>query len=132
MPSCRYTRIEITPEAYLGLEAEAIIQGKTLKRLASELIIKGVSQKALRFVSEDVGIPVSSTSLRASKGEIRSRKKAKLSENKDAIETIKTLWSQQPRPSQREIARQIGYPASSTKLQIKKMIESGDLPQNHT
>jgi hypothetical protein len=50
MPSIRYTRIEITPEAYRSLEAEAILQGKTLKRLASELILKGVSKKALDFV----------------------------------------------------------------------------------
>jgi len=51
VPSTRYTRIEITPEAYRSLEAEAILQGKTLKKLASELILKGVSQKALDFVS---------------------------------------------------------------------------------
>ncbi len=52
MPSTRYTRIEITPDAYRSLEAEAILQGKTLKRLASELILKGVSKKALDFVQE--------------------------------------------------------------------------------
>lgn len=52
MPSVRYTRIEITPDAYRSLEAEAILQGKTLKKLASELIIKGVSKKALDFVQE--------------------------------------------------------------------------------
>jgi hypothetical protein len=56
MPSIRYTRIEITPEAYRSLEAEAILQGKTLKRLASELILKGVSKKALDFVQ----VPLSS------------------------------------------------------------------------
>jgi hypothetical protein len=50
MPSIRYTRIEITPEAYRSLEAEAILQGKTLKKLASELILRGVSRKALDFV----------------------------------------------------------------------------------
>jgi hypothetical protein len=50
MPSIRYTRIEVTPEAYRALEAEAILQGKTLKKLASELIMKGVSRKALEFV----------------------------------------------------------------------------------
>ncbi len=54
MPSTRYTRIEITPDAYRSLEAEAILQGKTLKRLASELILKGVSKKALDFVQEPV------------------------------------------------------------------------------
>jgi hypothetical protein len=50
MPSTRYTRIEVTPDAYRALEAEAILQGKTLKKLASELIMKGVSRKALEFV----------------------------------------------------------------------------------
>jgi len=54
MPSVRYTRIEITPDAYRSLEAEAILQGKTLKKLASELILKGVSKKALDFVQEAV------------------------------------------------------------------------------
>lgn len=52
MPSTRYTRIEITPYAYRALEAEAILQGKTLKKLASELIMKGISRKALEFVKE--------------------------------------------------------------------------------
>ncbi len=52
MPSTRYTRIEITPDAYRALEAEAILQGKTLKRLASELIMRGISRKALDFVKE--------------------------------------------------------------------------------
>ena len=50
MPSTKYTRIEITPDAYRSLEAEAILQGKTLKKLASELILNGVSKKALDFV----------------------------------------------------------------------------------
>lgn len=52
MPSIKYPRIEITQEAYLALEAEAILQGKTLKKLASEIILKEMSQKALNFVQE--------------------------------------------------------------------------------
>jgi hypothetical protein len=52
MPSVKYTRIEITQEAYMALEAEAILQGKTLKKLASEMILKGASRKALNFVQE--------------------------------------------------------------------------------
>jgi hypothetical protein len=51
MPSNRHTKIEITPEAYKALEAEAIIQEKTLKKLASEMILKGVSKKALDFIA---------------------------------------------------------------------------------
>jgi len=52
MPSVKYTRIEITQEAYMALEAEAILQGKTLKKLASEMVLKGASKKALNFVQE--------------------------------------------------------------------------------
>ncbi|MFA6373219.1 MAG: hypothetical protein WCW68_11375 [Methanothrix sp.] len=52
MPSIKYTRIEITSDAYRSLEAEAILQGKTLKKLASELILRGVSKKAIDFVKE--------------------------------------------------------------------------------
>ncbi len=52
MPSVKYTRIEISQEAYLALEAEAILQGKTLKKLASEMILQGSSKKALNFVQE--------------------------------------------------------------------------------
>jgi ribosome biogenesis SPOUT family RNA methylase Rps3 len=51
MPSNRHTKIEITSEAYKALEAEAIIQEKTLKKLASEMILKGVSKKALDFIA---------------------------------------------------------------------------------
>jgi predicted CopG family antitoxin len=56
MPSTRYTRIEITPDVYRALEAEAILQGKTLKKLASELIMRGISRKALDFVKEAAAV----------------------------------------------------------------------------
>jgi predicted HTH transcriptional regulator len=127
MPSGRYTRIEITPEAYMGLEAEAILQGKTLKRLASELILKGISHKALRFIHEGV-----KSFYEESDGEDISEqatlimaRRPRISENNEAIEQIKVLWSQNPRPSQREIAKIIDYPASSTKYLIKNMLEKG-------
>ena len=54
MPSAKYTRIEITQEAYEALEAEAILLGKTLKKLASELVLKGISKKALNFVQDSI------------------------------------------------------------------------------
>lgn len=128
MPSTRYTRIEITQEAYMGLEAEAVLQGKTLKKLASDLILKSISAKALRFVQQ------SSKSLSGDEVEGQEevahaigRHRSRISENAEAIAQIKDLWSQIPRPSQREIAKIINYPASSTKYQIKNMLERGEL-----
>ena len=125
MPSGRYTRIEITPEAYMGLEAEAILQGKTLKRLASELILKGISQKALKFIREDVRTGCDEEALEHE--DLTRTRRLRISENEEAIEQIKVLWSQDPRPSQREIAKIIDYPASSTKYLIKNLLERGEL-----
>jgi len=125
MPSGRYTRIEITQEAYMGLEAEAVLQGKTLKKLASELILKSISNKALQFIQKSNR---SAYVEKAKEGSVGIRNhRLKISENADVIEQIKVLWSQNPRPSQREIAKIIEYPASSTKYQIKSMRERGEL-----
>lgn len=54
MSSPRYTKIEITPEAYLALEVETVLKAKTLKSLASELILKGVSQESLDFAQKAI------------------------------------------------------------------------------
>jgi hypothetical protein len=54
MPSPKYTKIEVTPKAYLALEAEAVLQRKTLKSLASELILKGISQESLEFAQRAI------------------------------------------------------------------------------
>lgn len=55
MSSLKYTKIEITPEAYLALEAESILRSKTLKKLASELIVRGVSKESLEFAQRVTG-----------------------------------------------------------------------------
>lgn len=128
MPSTRYTRIEITQEAYMGLEAEAVLKGLTLKKLASDLILRSISPKALKFVQQGGGLPPvqdrESIQLNSPK-----RRRLRISEDQVAIQRIKDLWSMEPRPSQREIARRINYPSSSTKYQIKMMLERDELRQ---
>ena len=52
MPSQKHTKIEISLEAYLALESESILQDKTLKKLASEFILKGVSKESLDFAQK--------------------------------------------------------------------------------
>jgi len=109
----------------MGLEAEAVLQGKTLKKLASELILKSISQKALRFIHERDQFLYAEE---AEENGIGTRThRPRISGNAEAIEQIKVLWSKEPRPSQREIAKIIDYPASSTKYQIKTMLEKGEL-----
>jgi hypothetical protein len=130
MPSDRYTRIEITREAYMGLEAEAVLQGKTLKKLTSELILRNISPKALRFIHEGDKSLYGKEAVEGEEAletaDLRIHR-PRISNNAEAIEQIKVLWSQNPRPSQREIAKIIDYPASSTKYQIRNMLENGEL-----
>ena len=127
MPSTRYTRIEITQEAYMGLEAEAVLQGKTLKKLASDLILRSISAKALRFVQQSSKSLYGEDTKEQEEAEVGSSRRPRISVNTEAIQQIKNLWSISPRPSQREIAKIINYPASSTKYQIKNMLERGEL-----
>ena len=56
MPIPKHTKIEITPEAYLALESETILQSKTLKRLASDLILRGVSKESLDFAQRALSV----------------------------------------------------------------------------
>lgn len=129
MPSTRYTRIEITQEAYMGLEAEAVLQGKTLKKLASDLILNSISAKALNFVLlRSESFPGDEASLNRD-AYVTGGQRSRISDNQEAIQRIKDLWSQNPRPSRREIARIIDYPASSTKYQIKNMLQRGELKE---
>lgn len=133
MPSSRYTRIEITEEAYMGLEAEAVLQGTTLKKLASQLILKSISQKALQFIHESNQSPFNKKETEKgtdAENKINlGKRRPRISINNEVIEQIKVLWSRNPRPSQREIARIIDYPSSSTKHQIKSMLEKGELKE---
>jgi len=127
MQSARYTRIEITEEAYMGLEAEAVLQGKTLKKLASNLILQSISSKALRFVQESSPLPPEEDAEIEKQFSAPKRHRLRISEDRAAIQQIKDLWAENPRPSQREIARRINYPASSAKYQIKMMLQRGEI-----
>jgi hypothetical protein len=57
MSSPKHTKIELTREAYLALESETLLQSKTLKRLAYELILDGVSKASLDFARMTVNEP---------------------------------------------------------------------------
>ena len=54
-------------------------------------------------------------------------KRKRLAKDQAAIETIKELWEQSPRPNKAEIARAIGYPATTTSDMIKRLKEKGKL-----
>jgi hypothetical protein len=53
--------------------------------------------------------------------------KPKLSQNPQALAKIEELWSQTPRPSIMEIAKEIDYPKATVTNNIKKRVKIGEL-----
>lgn len=56
-----------------------------------------------------------------------SQKRKRLEKDQLAIEQIKEMWSQSPRPTITEIARHIRYARSTTSESIKRMRKSGEI-----
>ena len=54
-------------------------------------------------------------------------KRKSLAKDQAAIEQIKELWKQSPRPTKTAIARSIGYPATTTSEMIGRMLKKGEL-----
>ena len=54
-------------------------------------------------------------------------KRKSLAKDQAAIEQIKELWKQSPRPTKAGIARTIGYPATTTSEMIGRMLKKGEL-----
>lgn len=50
-PSEKQNKTELTRKAMIGLKAEATARGKSMKEVASELILAGISPQARAFVS---------------------------------------------------------------------------------
>ena len=54
-------RVELTPEAFKIVEAEAYLTGKTMKEIASDILMSGCSEEASKiiFVKENIsGVPL--------------------------------------------------------------------------
>jgi hypothetical protein len=46
-------RVELSPEARRALEIESVLQRISMKDLASDLILKGISSKTLELLNEE-------------------------------------------------------------------------------
>ena len=54
-------------------------------------------------------------------------KRKRLAKDQAAIEQIKELWMQSPRPTKTAIAKAICYPATTTSEMITRMLKRGEL-----
>lgn len=138
--SSKAPRVEITEKALKVLKIETALSGLNQKTELEALILRGASSRTLALVDEkplmenDVQkmakIPKKEIeTVCQPKGEIVvcEPKQKRLSENPDALQKIRELWSQDPRPSYAEIGRIIGYKKPTVFEKIKRMIKNGEL-----
>lgn len=138
------SRVEITEKALKVLKIETALSGLSQKTELEALILRGASSRTLALVEEKplmendiitgklAKIPKQEIETTCqTKGEIVvcEPKQKRLSENPDALQKIRELWSQSPRPSYAEISRIIGYKKPTVFDRIKQMVKNGELPE---
>lgn len=144
MTTKKLYRLEVTPDAYQIIEAEAFLHGRTLKSIASEIIANHCSKEAINLSRAKSGKmeepkehrdekPEKQTIIEPECGAVTDAdiskstpKRRRLEKDQPAIERIKELWTAGERNISR-IARAIGYSRSTVGDHIGRMKERGDL-----
>ena len=141
MTTKKLYRLEVTPDAYQIIEAEAFLHGRTLKSIASEIIANHCSKEAINLSRAKSGKmeepkehrdekPEKQTIIEPECGAVTDAdipaKRRRLEKDMQAIEQISTMWAAGERNISR-IARTIGYSRSTVGDHIGRMKERGDL-----
>jgi hypothetical protein len=140
MPQRKYPRIEIDQRAYDALQAEGILQHRTVREIATEAILGHISTEAIEFIDrktkgpktakpEDIATerPQDHKTDKDECGAVTvADKRKRLFENPDALQQIKTLWAEGVHNGT-AISKKIGYPKATVAEHIKKLKEKGEL-----
>ncbi|MCJ7444976.1 MAG: winged helix-turn-helix transcriptional regulator [Methanotrichaceae archaeon] len=135
-------RITLTFEAHKALTIQAALEGEAVGNLASKIILEyakdakealeAIEKKKLELiVAEDIPQTKKKPISRVKQAIIQKKKKElqkkkKLSQDPETLEKIQELWQNGQRSSS-QIARKIGYPKTTVRDAIKRMIRRGDI-----
>ena len=137
-------RLEVTPDVYQIIEAEAFLRGRTLKSIASEIIANHCSKEAINLSRAKSGKmeepkehrdekPEKQTIIKPECGAVTDAdisksnpKRRRLEKDQPAIKQIKELWTAGER-STTKISQAIGYPRSTTGDHMGRMKDKGEL-----
>jgi hypothetical protein len=134
-------RIEVDPDAFAAIEAEAFLRRSTMKAVASEILRSNTSQEAIEIARKRDNSVIASLGHHdetpnnqmieepeCSEPEHDDPKPTKrtLVRDQAAVAKIKELWVSGERNAA-EIARQIEYPRATVHENIKKLIQKGTL-----
>jgi Winged helix-turn-helix DNA-binding len=140
----RKPRITIDPSTFLALRIWGALKDMEPSVLVDQIVMDSLPSEVKQILNlketqvkpsegEKVSLgegkkikPKEREKIEAQKGKKAERKK--LSDNKAVLGKIEKLWQQDPRPSYGKIAKEIGYPKSTIRDAIRKMIDSGKIP----
>jgi hypothetical protein len=146
MPKDERAKVTLTPDAFKALQLEAMLHDTSLQETASNLIIKAACPKCKEMLAimnrpnqelaqETKGeidqLPKGTIAIKP-KGEIAQvpivpkAKRRRLSEDTKALERIKELWASGVY-SPAKIGKAIGYAETTTRENIQKLREKGEL-----
>jgi hypothetical protein len=139
----KYPRIEIDQKAYDGLQIEAVLRHKTTREIATEALLSHISKEALSVLDHKTVMPEDIATKRpldhkttedecgavtvADNRQSPAKKPKRLSANPDALQKIKEMYAQSPRPSLAKMSEQIGYHKATIHDAIQRMKKSGEL-----
>jgi len=126
-------RVEVSPEAFALVESEAFIAGRTMKAIASEILIAHCSKEAAnvsrlrvhRDKKPDKQMIIKPESGASPATDI-PQKRGRLKDDHAAIQKIKELWQSGER-NHAAIARAVNYPRATVNENLRKMIAVGEL-----
>lgn len=110
-------RIVIDPHALQALRVWAALEHKEPGSLLSDIILKSMPAEVKEVLEPKESMPIEALRI----------KRPRLSQDRVALERIRELWSQTPRPTIQEIAKEIGRPIATVAGNIKKMRHRGEL-----
>ncbi len=110
-------RIVIDPHALQALSVWAALEHKEPGSLLSDIILKSMPSEVKEVLEPKESMPIEALRV----------KRLRLSQDQVALERIRELWNQTPRPTIQEIAKEIGRPTATVAGNIKKMRHRGEL-----
>jgi len=111
-------RVSISESVYRSLQAEGLVTGESPGAVLERCILNGVSQKA-----REVLTTIGETSAKTEKPKVS---KPKLTDNPQALQSIRDLWRSGER-NQAAIARAVCYPRATVNENIRRMLAAGEL-----
>lgn len=127
----KYPRIEIDQKAYDGLQIESVLNGKTVREIATKAILGYISKEANMVLDhktyEDTK-PTEPPQSRTIPPQVQAERPKQLAKDTVALSRISHLWTNTDMTIA-DISRDIGRPRQTTEALVKRLIAKGELQE---